>query len=286
MEHRENYHTPTDPEILETPSEPERKSNEPPSEYVTEVINTFNEVQMARNILAELDNDAYQEAYANKWVESIERRIEELQNKIEAAQQSLNNRPDLDTLVRRSVEEQIIFLHGEQLYLQGRLERAPSEIDVELKIAEGSARRTIDDITWAIQYLCEIEKGARKKTPQELATILKLNAGWNVEAGRTAEKEQNILRFLHQAGAILAIPNQEEEVRIPTAAHNRLEKIIVDIGGSFIRTSPVFKEAIAQGTRVQWQAALDEALAIGLKNARANTRQQVIGDAKYVLEEM
>lgn len=247
--------------------------------HILETLDTVAVIHTARERLDQLDDYLYREEYGQKWKTTIKEKITELENQIAKEQNYLDNPSrNLDLSVRLPVEKKIIYLKGKLTYLERRLENADSEINTELETAREQARRTIQDLAWALEKLYDIDEAKCEATsPEELGKSFTLHSAWAAETQRTISMEQEIIRHRHEANAILTIPE------FPQVGLSRLKEVITSISLGVAQFTTEYKTA---QTREDWQAILDTAVESGLKEARNNTRRNIKGDAKYVVRDL
>jgi len=247
--------------------------------HILEALDTVQDAQAARERIAQLEDDKYREGFAEKWRADLERQIAEIEEKI-SLEESYVNRPGntLDSSVLLSSKNKVAILSGRLIYLKSRLENASSEVVNELGHSKVSARRTIEDLAWALEELYALdETKCETASAKRLGEVFTRDSAWAADIERSAAMESDVIRLMHEANMLLAIPEE-----FPSLGLKQLKEMI-----RAIDQTTVFSEEYKKAhTREDWRTVLNIAVQAGLKKAQRYMRESVKGDKKYVIKDL
>lgn len=271
-----------DIESERSPDEPladyEHQELSPRERHITEALDTVEAARTARDLIAQIEDDQYRSAFAEKWRTELEAAIATAEEERKKEQEYIDGpgKSRHDGYLLQSQNE-ITRLTGKIDYLKGRMENADVEIAAELECSKATARAIVENLAWALGELYDFdETKCAGLSAERLGQALTEESGWAEEVERAASKENNIMRRTQEANIVLANP------KFPYLGLKELKEILRNIH-SYIIYSDEYKAA---KTREDWQAVLNHATQAGIDGARTSMRLSVEGDKKYIMRDL
>jgi len=258
----------------EPSSDGEHREPSPRENHISEALDTVEAARIARDRIAQIEDNQYRDDFAERWKTTIAAEIDAAEEERRKEQEYIDGpgRSRHDGLLLES-KINVTRLTGKINYLKSRVGNADAEIATELERSKGVERAIIENLAWALGELYDLdETKCAGLSAERLGQVLTEESGWAADAQRCALKEKEIMRRAREAEVVLANPE------FPYLGLNELKDILRNIA-----YDDTYKDT---KTREDWQTVLNDAVQIGIENARRVMRLNVEGDKRYVLEDL